>query len=76
MTDSAQQAKGRGFVNSYDAFKGFGFIRREKGKDVFFFYNDITGDAQEVSVGDTVEFDIEDTRKGPRARNLIKIGGN
>ncbi len=33
----SEKEYGKGFVTSYDSFKGFGFIRREKGKDVFFF---------------------------------------
>jgi len=76
VTESEGDFKGRGFVNSYDVFKGFGFIRRKEGRDVFFFYSDITGDAQDLSVGDVVEFDIENARKGPRARNLRKVGGD
>lgn len=62
----------RGLVNAYDTFKGIGFIRREKGKDVFFFYDDIVGDSG-VSVGDTVTFTIVKMPKGPRAYNVTVI---
>jgi CspA family cold shock protein len=63
-----------GIVRAYDSFKGFGFIRRDKGKDVFFFYDDIMHDDKVISVGDTVSFTIEIAPKGPKAKELIKEG--
>ena len=63
-----------GTVRAYDSFKGFGFIRREKGKDVFFFYDDIVHDDKVISVGDTVSFNIEAAPKGPKAKELVKEG--
>ena len=38
LTDSKDKRES-GVIHTYDAFKGFGFIRRVKGKDVFFFYD-------------------------------------
>jgi CspA family cold shock protein len=61
---------GRGVVNSYDSFKGFGFIRREKGRDVFFFYDDVNDAIAGIVVGDVVEFEIRTESKGPRAYNV------
>lgn len=58
---------GRGFVSFYDSFKGFGFIRREKGRDVFFFYDDVEDAISGVVVGDIVDFEIRAEPKGPRA---------
>lgn len=72
MADEQQVAE-RGTVNSYDTFKGFGFIRREKGRDVFFFYDDIIDNETGLSVGDTVEFELKKLPKGPRAYNIKKI---
>ena len=63
-----------GFINAYDAFKGFGFIRREKGKDVFFMYDQLPSDDFEPSEGDTVTFNVIKTPKGPRAEKVVKIG--
>jgi len=63
-----------GIVRAYDFFKGFGFIRRDKGKDVFFFYDDILDDDKVISVGDTVSFTVEKAAKGPKARTLKKEG--
>lgn len=62
-----------GRVRMYDNFKGFGFIRRGKGKDVFFFYDDIEGDDRNIVEGDTVSFLIEVAPKGPKARKLKKV---
>ena len=59
----------RGVVNAYDTFKGIGFIRREKGKDVFFFYDDILED-KSIGIGDTVSFSVRKMPKGPRAYNV------
>lgn len=61
-----------GRIRMYDNFKGFGFIRREKGKDVFFFYDDIEGDDRNIVEGDTVSFYVQLAPKGPRAKNLLK----
>ncbi len=63
-----------GLVHAYDPFKGYGFIRREKGKDVFFFYDDLPKEMVEVSEGDIVSFQVEKKPKGPRAKNIKKEG--
>lgn len=62
-----------GFINAYDNFKGFGFIRREKGKDVFFSIDDFKAeiDIDSISIGWTLLFDISKTKKGPRALNIV-----
>ena len=61
----------KGVVSAYDTFKGFGFIRREKGKDVFFFYDEIEDDG--IAVGDVVVFSLRDLPKGPRAYGVRKL---
>jgi CspA family cold shock protein len=70
---SVDMVVGRGFVSSYDSFKGFGFIRREKGRDVFFFYDDVEDAIAGVVVGDVVEFEIRSEPKGPRAYKVCVI---
>lgn len=62
----------RGFVTVYNVFKGYGFIRREKGKDVFFFYDDIIDSQLELISGDRVEFELKNEPKGPRAYKVKK----
>ncbi|WP_228391126.1 retron Se72 family effector protein [Pseudomonas lactis] len=63
----------RGKVSAYDLFKGFGFIRREKGKDVYFYYGDVLGEGVNISVGDYVEFSLKMENKGPRAYGVRRI---
>lgn len=62
-----------GFVNAYNDFKGYGFIRREKGKDVYFSIDDFHQqiDIDTISVSLKVTFTIEMTKKGPNARNIV-----
>ncbi|AYN17968.1 cold-shock protein [Pseudomonas monteilii] len=62
----------RGTVSSYDTFKGFGFIRRDKGRDVFFFYDDVT-ETEGLIVGDVVRFEVKIAPKGPRAYKVSKL---
>ena len=54
--------------------KGFGFIAREgETKDLFFHSNDLNGVAfNDLKVGDTVTFDVEEGPKGPAAKNVTK----
>ncbi|WP_444926960.1 retron Se72 family effector protein [Microbulbifer sp. TRSA002] len=63
-----------GRVTIYDRFKGYGFIRREKGKDVFFFYEEVIGDDRDLFEGDRVSFSIDIAPKGPRAKGVRKEG--
>jgi CspA family cold shock protein len=59
-----------GVINMYDPFRGLGFIRREKGKDVFFLYDELPDVGFEPTVGDRVTFEVKKTPKGPRAYNI------
>jgi len=67
--------KETGTVTFTDNLKGFGFIRREAGKDAFFVYSEVNGfeGMVELFAGDSVSFDIVKDGKGPRAVNIIKI---
>jgi len=63
-----------GNVSFYDSFKGYGFIRREKGRDVIFSYDDITNhDAIDIPKGLAVKFEILETNKGLRAVNILVV---
>ncbi|MFM9484729.1 cold shock domain-containing protein [Pseudomonas monachiensis] len=65
----------KGKVHFCDNFKGYGFIRRAEGKDAFFVYSEVEGydGLTELYAGDSVEFEIVKTDKGPRAL-AIKLG--
>jgi CspA family cold shock protein len=58
----------KGTVKWFNSKKGFGFIKKEDGTDVFVHYTGVVGDGfKTLSEGDNVEFEIEDSDKGPRA---------
>jgi CspA family cold shock protein len=66
----------QGILKTYDLLKGWGFIQRKKGKDVFVRYVDFTCKDTDTSalIGTIVEFDVESTEKGFRAKNVQIIG--
>ncbi|WP_081466470.1 cold shock domain-containing protein [Collimonas fungivorans] len=63
-----------GRVKNFDILKGFGFITRPKGKDVFFHWSDIQSkyEGGAVAAGTSVTFDI-DPEKAHRARNVVIV---
>jgi len=67
-------SKTTGKVKWFDEKKGFGFIEREGGSDVFVHFKAITSDGfKTLSDGQAVEFDVEDGQKGPQAANVNLI---
>ena len=63
-----------GKVKWFNADKGFGFIEREGGNDVFVHFSAISMDGfKTLSEGDAVEFEVVDGAKGPQAANVKKI---
>ena len=53
--------------------KGFGFIKVEgQEKDLFFHANDVEGEFNDLRQGDTVEFEMGSSDKGPKAENVRK----
>ncbi|HYA12380.1 MAG TPA: cold shock domain-containing protein [Thermodesulfovibrionales bacterium] len=64
----------KGVVKWFNESKGFGFITREDGVDVFVHYTDIQDDGfKTLSEGQSVSFDVADGPKGPKAINVEKI---
>jgi len=63
-----------GIVKVFDIFKGIGFIQRQKGKDVFFFYQEIENADKVLNEGDSVSFTLEKYPKGWRAFQIRKEG--
>ena len=65
--------KETGTVKWFNASKGFGFIARENGEDVFVHFSSIKGEGfKSLAEGDPVEFEIVDSEKGPKAANVMK----
>ncbi len=63
-----------GKVKWFNNSKGYGFIGREDGADVFVHYSAISGDGyRSLQEGDSVEFEIVEGQKGPQAANVAKV---
>ena len=60
-----------GTVKWFNASKGYGFITRENGPDVFVHYSAIQAEGfRNLEEGQKVEFDVEQGNKGPQAANV------
>jgi CspA family cold shock protein len=63
-----------GIVKWFDARKGYGFIKRDEGQDLFVHFSSIDMDGyKRLNEGDEVSFEIEETDRGPQARNVRKL---
>ncbi|EDN8356193.1 cold-shock protein [Listeria monocytogenes] len=63
----------QGAVKWFNAEKGFGFIERENGDDVFVHFSAIQGDGfKSLDEGQAVTFDVEEGQRGPQAANVQK----
>ena len=63
-----------GTVKFFNAEKGFGFISREGGEDVFVHFSNIQGSGYRTLVdGQRVEFDVAPGRKGEEAQNVRAV---
>ncbi len=63
-----------GVVKWFNANKGYGFIKREEGEDLFVHFSSITMQGYKTLVeGDKVSFEVEDTDRGPQAKNVVKV---
>ena len=66
----------QGTVKWFNNSKGYGFIGRDDGPDVFVHYSAIAGDGyRTLQEGDIVEFEIVQGPKGPQAANVSKASG-
>jgi CspA family cold shock protein len=64
----------QGTVKWFNATKGFGFIKRADGEDVFVHFKSITGDGYKtLNEGEKVQFDVEKGPKGLQALNVQKV---
>ena len=63
-----------GTVKWFNAEKGFGFIERENGDDVFVHFSAIQGDGYKtLEEGQSVDFDIVEGDRGEQAANVVKM---
>jgi cold shock protein len=64
----------RGKVKWFNESKGFGFIQKEEGGDVFVHYGDIESPGfKTLSEGEEVTFEVIDSPKGPKATHVVKV---
>jgi CspA family cold shock protein len=64
----------QGTVKWFNNDKGFGFISREAGEDVFVHHTAIEGTGRKsLNEGDRIEFDVARGPKGLQAQNVVKI---
>ena len=67
-------SKTQGTVKWFNESKGFGFIERESGPDVFAHFRAITGDGfKTLKEGQKVEFTVTEGAKGPQAEDITVI---
>ena len=66
-----------GKVKWFNDAKGFGFIERREGGEIFVHYSAIQGEGyRNLEEGQRVEFSIEDTAKGPQAAMVVALAQN
>lgn len=64
----------RGEVKWFNDRKGFGFISQEDGQDIFVHHTGIESDGyRSLNEGDKVEFEIEESDRGPKAVSVKKV---
>ena len=64
----------QGTVKWFNSSKGYGFISRESGEDVFVHFNAISGDGyRSLDEGDRVQFEVQQGPKGLQAANVQKV---
>jgi CspA family cold shock protein len=66
--------KEKGKVKWFNNTKGYGFIERENGEDVFIHYSAIGGDGYKtLEEGASVEFEVTQGKKGLQAINVVRL---
>ncbi|MEW5989655.1 MAG: cold shock domain-containing protein, partial [Chloroflexota bacterium] len=71
----AQSGKYIGRMKWYNPQKGYGFIARGGGQDIFFHKTSTLGDPMALEEGQWVLYDVEERKKGPEATDVEPFGG-
>ena len=67
-------AKEQGTVKWFNGSKGYGFIERDSGGDVFVHFNAIIGEGyKNLEEGQRVEFSVVQGQKGPQAQDVVAL---
>lgn len=65
-----------GTVKWFNASKGYGFITRESGDEIFVHYSSIRDEGyKKLEEGQKVEFDVVEAEKGPQAQEVVALEG-
>lgn len=63
-----------GVVKWFNSSKGYGFIEKDSGDDIFVHYSSIRGDGyRSLEEGQRVEFSVKNSDKGPQAQDVVSI---
>jgi CspA family cold shock protein len=72
--EEAREFMIEGTVKWFNDAKGFGFLSREGGPDVFVHHSEIRGEGfKSLTEGQQVRFEVVDSPKGPRAANVTAL---
>jgi CspA family cold shock protein len=64
-----------GSLKWYNASRGYGFISRGAGEDIFFHKTSTIGNPEEIAEGQSVLYDVEERNKGPEATEVEPYDG-
>ena len=72
VTEELPQERGR--VKWFDAEKGYGFLVRPTGEDLFVHHSEVRGDPSALAPNDEVEYEVGRNDRGPNARGVRPVG--
>ncbi|MDP8939911.1 MAG: cold shock domain-containing protein [Actinomycetota bacterium] len=76
VPDSATQddSRERGRVKWFDPEKGYGFLVRPTGEDLFVHHSEVEGKPSDLDPNDEVEYEVGQNDRGPNARRVRPVG--